>query len=64
MQEGTGYAVPTAYVEVVFDNSDGRFPVCAPETVGVWKNCLRVIHDNQQDMMPGLPASLQLCGLH
>lgn len=29
MQEGAGHAVPQAYVEVVFDNSDGRFPVCA-----------------------------------
>lgn len=27
MQEGAGHAVPQGYVEVVFDNSDGRFPV-------------------------------------
>ena len=27
VQEGAGHALPTAYVEVVFDNSDGRFPV-------------------------------------
>lgn len=27
LQEGAGHAVPSAYVELVFDNSDGRFPV-------------------------------------
>lgn len=27
LQEGAGNAVSSAYVEVVFDNSDGRFPV-------------------------------------
>jgi len=27
LQEGAGHAVMSAYVEVVFDNSDGRFPV-------------------------------------
>ena len=27
VQEGAGHAVLSAYVEVVFDNSDGRFPV-------------------------------------
>jgi structural maintenance of chromosome 3 (chondroitin sulfate proteoglycan 6) len=27
LQEGTGAAVMSGYVEVVFDNSDGRFPV-------------------------------------
>ncbi|KAG1671785.1 hypothetical protein FOA52_000162 [Chlamydomonas sp. UWO 241] len=27
LHEGSGHAVPTAYVEVVFDNSDGRFPI-------------------------------------
>lgn len=27
LHEGAGHAVPQAYVEVVFDNSDGRFPV-------------------------------------
>ena len=26
-QEGAGHAVLSAYVEVVFDNSDGRLPV-------------------------------------
>lgn len=26
-QEGAGHAVQSAYVEVVFDNSDGRLPV-------------------------------------
>lgn len=26
-QEGAGQRVASAYVEVVFDNSDGRFPV-------------------------------------
>jgi hypothetical protein len=29
VQEGAGHAVLSAYVEVVFDNSDGRFPVGA-----------------------------------
>jgi hypothetical protein len=32
MQEGTGAAVMSGYVEVVFDNSDGRFPVSAAFT--------------------------------
>jgi hypothetical protein len=27
MQEGAGHAVLSAFVELVFDNSDGRFPV-------------------------------------
>ncbi|KAF5830766.1 putative chromosome associated protein [Dunaliella salina] len=27
LHEGAGHAVPQAYVEVVFDNTDGRFPV-------------------------------------
>lgn len=27
VQEGAGHAVLSAYVEVVFDNSDGRLPV-------------------------------------
>ncbi|KAL6760775.1 RecF/RecN/SMC [Haematococcus lacustris] len=27
LHEGAGAAVPQAYVEIVFDNSDGRFPV-------------------------------------
>lgn len=27
MQEGTGSATISAYVEIVFDNSDNRFPV-------------------------------------
>ena len=27
VQEGSGTAVMSAYVEIVFDNSDGRFPV-------------------------------------
>lgn len=26
-QEGAGHAVTSAYVELVFDNSDGRFPL-------------------------------------
>jgi hypothetical protein len=26
-QEGSGTAVMSAYVEIVFDNTDGRFPV-------------------------------------
>ena len=28
MQEGTGLAVMSAYVEIVFDNTDMRIPVC------------------------------------
>ena len=28
-QEGAGHAVISAYVEIVFDNSDGRLPVIA-----------------------------------
>ena len=37
LQEGAGHAVVSAYVEVVFDNSDGRFPVRrpAPSTLAV-----------------------------
>ncbi|GFH23714.1 SMC hinge domain-containing protein, partial [Haematococcus lacustris] len=27
LHEGAGAAVPQAYVEIVFDNSDGRFPI-------------------------------------
>ena len=27
LQEGAGHAVLSAYVEIVFDNSDNRFPV-------------------------------------
>lgn len=27
LQEGAGHAVLSAYVEIVFDNSDSRFPV-------------------------------------
>jgi len=27
VQEGSGTAVMSAYVEIVFDNTDGRFPV-------------------------------------
>ena len=27
-QEGAGHAVMSAYVEIVFDNSDNRLPVC------------------------------------
>lgn len=43
-QEGAGHAVLSSYVEIVFDNSDGRFPVshrqilaCQSATAaGVW----------------------------
>ena len=42
-QEGAGHAVTSAYVEVVFDNSDGRFPVDRAEvrlrrTIGLKKD--------------------------
>jgi structural maintenance of chromosome 3 (chondroitin sulfate proteoglycan 6) len=30
LHEGAGLAVMTAYVELIFDNSDNRFPVRAP----------------------------------
>jgi len=30
LQEGAGHAVHSAYVEVVFDNSDNRFPARRP----------------------------------
>ncbi|KAI9319338.1 RecF/RecN/SMC [Dichotomocladium elegans] len=29
LHEGTGSATISAYVEIVFDNSDNRFPVCS-----------------------------------
>ncbi len=43
MQEGAGHAVMSAYVEVVFDNSDGRLPVDRDEvrlrrTIGLKKD--------------------------
>lgn len=30
VQEGAGHAVLSAYVEIVFDNSDNRLPVGSP----------------------------------
>ena len=33
MQEGTGAAVMSAFVEIIFDNSDDRFPTGKPELV-------------------------------
>jgi len=33
LHEGAGSAVMSAYVEVIFDNSDGRFPTETPEVV-------------------------------
>ncbi|KAK4540112.1 hypothetical protein LTR36_009777 [Oleoguttula mirabilis] len=33
LHEGAGSAVMSAYVEVIFDNSDGRFPTDTPEVI-------------------------------
>ena len=41
VQEGAGHALPTAYVEVVFDNSDGRFPVSGSLGVKNTGSCVR-----------------------
>ena len=43
MQEGSGSAVMSAYVEIIFDNSDDRFPTGKPElvlrrTIGIKKD--------------------------
>eukprot|EP00887_Chlorella_sp_A99_P005387 scaffold1.g5387.t1 len=38
LHEGAGHAVMSAYVEVVFDNSDGRLPVRLRRTIGLKKD--------------------------
>lgn len=38
LHEGTGPRVMTAYVEIIFDNSDGRIPVSC---LGFNKYCIR-----------------------
>ena len=39
LQEGAGHAVLSAYVEIVFENSDNRFPVSDPDSSA----CMRVV---------------------
>lgn len=55
LQEGAGHAVMSAYVEVVFDNSDNRLPVSLWDTLAS-SSALRSAPDTLQG------AVVQKCG--
>lgn len=66
LQEGAGHAVLSAYVELVFDNSDGRFPVrcwgrCASDQPLISMSSLLRHACMQQRMGAGLHAAAA-CG--
>jgi hypothetical protein len=57
MQEGAGHASISGYVEVVFDNSDGRFPVRALLASLTFHSNQQRIHAWFNDIIPHANSS-------
>jgi hypothetical protein len=63
MQEGAGHASISGYVEVVFDNSDGRFPVRGLlDELGI--HTQQRIHTTTSGYRPILQTAARLVKLH